>query len=190
MYEREKKGDPFWNFWSATLSSLKPSAGSKGKLMELFLHGVFFPISCFFFFSPNCSVNESQMNLWANSACIPKTQTAFARPIIPAAIPPVTNWQETHSFQTVWQLPPMRPLAVRRRSHLFPIHHNIAQPFVFICLWQNLFLIYGFLNAWKACLGSWASCLGVCCRKAAVCHLSRILLVCQQSCCRQSDPWL
>lgn len=77
----------------------------------------------------------------------------FAFTNIPAAIPPVTNWQETHSFWTMWRLPPTRPLAVRRGCHLFPIHHNIMHT---LCLHLPLteFISHlGFLNAWKAC--SW-----------------------------------
>lgn len=55
------------------------------------------------------------------------THTDCAFTNIPAAILPVTNWQEIHSFQTMWQLPPMWPSAVTNRCHLFPIHHNLAQ---------------------------------------------------------------
>lgn len=130
--------------------------------MEPAFHGVLVPIACVF--------SSSLQNKWIsdepqNQVCLDtKTHTACAFTNIPAAFPAVTNWQETHSFQTMCRLPPMWHLAVQRRCHLYPIHHNIAQSFVSICLGCNLFLIYGFLNAWKACLGGWASCLGVCCK--------------------------
>lgn len=114
-----------------TVSSLKLSAESRGKLLELVFHGVFFPIA--YFFSPNCSINESQMNLRTNPASISQTHRLclHKHPCShPSSHKLTANTQRSNHVATSSH----EAFSCRRRCHLFPIHHNIAQPFIFIYL--------------------------------------------------------